>query len=176
VGRRGLGLRTSTALLPHLVGALALAALWAWLAPRPTLLVRDGQAVRLEEETLRVFGVDATFALLAMLIGVVVGTVVWSWAADRGWGTLVVLAVGGLAASWVAARLGSWLGGGSTPESLVTATDLTEVPARLQLRATSALVVWPLMAVTVALVNLWLADPSAPPPVSGGPTGPPEHR
>ncbi|ONK15051.1 ABC transporter permease [Streptomyces sp. MP131-18] len=92
------------------VGGLVLGLLWLWRAPRVPL-VSDGQAVLLaNSEGQAAMGADATFLLFGLALGVPVGIAVFVARRRGGVGTAIGLAAGALAGSWLAWRLGVWLG------------------------------------------------------------------
>ncbi len=145
---------------------------WSWwrLAPRVQWLASDGQPIRLEEQTGQVFGADATFAVLCLAAGLALGGLGFTLARRAPRGLLSGLAVGGLLGSLAAWQLGEWLdarrGADSLSEQAARAPDLAELTGPLQLAATQALIVWPLVAVVVVLAALWISgersEPSPP--------------
>jgi hypothetical protein len=152
------------AVAAHTVGAVVLGVGWWLLAPDVLFLVSNGTPLRFEDATLGVFGVDAAFMAVAAVVGLVVGRWLWGRHQDRQRAVLVVLAAGGLVGAVAGRWLGSRLGPGPVVDRAVGLPDLTELPGELVLRATAALVVWPLLAVLVATVALWLSPPEPPAP------------
>ncbi|MEU6216109.1 AAA family ATPase [Streptomyces sp. NPDC047022] len=143
--------------------------LWAWLTPHVPLvgnLVDKNWVVYLKDtEGEQAIGVDGTFTLLALGFGAVSGLLVFL-ARKRGGVPLVVgLAVGGLLASLLAWRVGTWLG----PEQDVIAHAKAvgkgvTFSAPLRLGAKVALLAWPLAALAVHLGLTALFGPRDPDP------------
>lgn len=155
--------RTSAAreLLEGAVTAVAVAVtgvvfglLWLWLAPRVPLVATDEAVLLRNTEGEEAMGADGVFVLLGLGMGAVTGTLVY-WLRRRGGVGLVVgLTLGGLLGSLLAWRLGVWLG----PTQDVAAHAREVGPGKvfdapLKLRATAALLAWPVAAVLVHLVH-----------------------
>jgi hypothetical protein len=125
-----------------LVGA-PVGLLWAAVAPRV--------AVELSGEDVRVLGaftdgfiaVDAWFFAAVVVAGLVGGGVAWWLGAAHGPAVVLGLVVGGLAAAWIASRVGGEV-------DRVTVQQLVESGAQgrrelaVRLRSTSALLGWPI--------------------------------
>jgi hypothetical protein len=139
--------------------------LWLWLAPRVPL-VFDGTAVYLKDsEGEETVGADGTFVLLALGAGALSGAAVFLARRRGGVGVVIGLAVGALAGSLLAWRLGVWLG----PEEDVAAHARAVGEGRvfdapLELHAKGALLAWPLAALAVHLALTSLFGPRDPEP------------
>jgi hypothetical protein len=158
----GPGLRTDVrraALVAVCVTAagVLLGLLWLWLAPRVPL-VSDGKAVYFKNA-------DGVFVLLGLGFGALTAVVAF-WLYRRGGVALVLgTAVGGLLASVVAWQLGIRLGPSQDVVAHARAVGKGAVfDAPLQLRATGALLVWPIAAMAVQLVLTGLFGPRDPLP------------
>ncbi|MEU6193374.1 AAA family ATPase [Streptomyces sp. NPDC047061] len=157
------------------VSGVLLGLLWLWLAPHvPLVGDQSGKswAVYLKDsEGEQAAGVDGTFTLLALALGVVSAVVVFLWRRRGGVPLIVGLGVGGLLASFLAWRLGMWLG----PEQDVIAHAKAvgkgvTFSAPLKLGAKGALLAWSLSALVVHLGLTALFGPRDPePPYEDGP-------
>lgn len=138
--RAGLTAAVVTVLLGAPVGLL-----WAALAPRVDVVVA-GENVQLAEPGTSAFIAGDGFFLLAVLLaGAVGGVLAWWLGRDHGPAVVVGLTVGGLAAAYVAMRVGSAVG----LEEVQRAVDAGQQGAlelSLRLRAREALVGWPVGA------------------------------
>jgi hypothetical protein len=134
---------------------IVLGLLWVWIAPRPTLVVRDGAAFY-ESAGKSGISMDMTFGLLGIAAGLVVGIVV-AWWSRSGRATvslgILIAAVGGAAAgSVVAWQLGMTVVGGVDSDGSVLVPELLNgetFVGPLELTALGVLGIWPL---TVAVV------------------------
>ena len=134
------------------VCGVALGLLWLWLSPRVPM-VSDGQAVYLKDtEGEEAVGGDGTFVLIALVLGALTAAVVF-WRCRKGGPAVVLgLAAGGALASFIGWRIGVWLG----PTTDIVAHAKAVGPkvvfdGPLELRAKSAIVVWPAAAMVVHL-------------------------
>ncbi|MFJ1970735.1 AAA family ATPase [Streptomyces sp. NPDC087903] len=136
-------------------GAL-LGVLWWWLAPHVPLVgevVNKSWTVYLKDtEGEQAIGVDGTFILLGLAFGAVSAVAAFLVRRRGGVPLVVALAVGGLLGSWLAWKLGVWLG----PEHDVIAHARSvgkgvTFSAPLKLGAKGALLAWPLGALLVHL-------------------------
>ncbi|MFJ9561733.1 AAA family ATPase [Streptomyces fuscichromogenes] len=163
------------------VSGVLLGLLWLWLAPHvPLVGDRSGKswAVYLKDsEGEQAAGVDGTFTLLALAFGFLSAVAVFLWRRRGGVPLVVALGVGGLLASVLAWRLGTWLG----PEQDVIAHAKAvgkgvTFSAPLKLGAKGALLAWSLSALVVHLGLTALFGPRDPePPYEDGPYAtPPE--
>ncbi len=154
------------------LGGVLLGLLWWWLAPHVPLVgdeVDKSWVVYLKDsEGEQAIGVDGTFALLGLAFGLVSAVVVFLLRRRGGVPVVVALGLGGLLGSWLAWRLGVWLG----PESDVLAHAQSvgkgvTFSAPLKLSAKGALLAWPFAGL---LAHLGLTalfgprDPEAPYP------------
>ncbi|MDT0346496.1 ABC transporter permease [Streptomyces litchfieldiae] len=92
------------------VTGVLLGLLWLWRAPRVPL-ISDGEAVLLaNSEGQQAIGADGAFLLFGLAIGVVTGAVVFVLRRRGGVAVVLGLTAGALLGSWLAWRLGVWLG------------------------------------------------------------------
>ncbi|MEU4498171.1 DUF2567 domain-containing protein [Streptomyces sp. NBC_00210] len=160
------------------IAGVALGLLWLWLAPRVPL-ISNGKAVFLKDtEGEEAVGADGTFALLALAFGAVSAAAVF-WIRRRGGIALVVaLALGGLLGSLLAWGIGEWFG--PTDDVVAHARAVGEgvtFDAPLELKATGAVLAWPVAAMVVHLALTALFGPRDPEPewptgYGPGPGGP----
>jgi hypothetical protein len=139
------------------VAGVALGLLWLWLSPRVPL-VSDGQAVFLKDtEGEEAIGSDGTFVLIALVLGALSAAVVF-WRLRRGSVPVVLaLAAGGALASVIGWRIGVWLG--PSQDIVQHAKDVgpkVVFDAPLELRAKSAIVVWPAAAMLIYTVLVYV--------------------
>lgn len=138
-----------------------MAGLWMWFAPRPVLVVRDGNAFY-QSLAQSGIGVDMTFAVLGIACGIVVGMGVALASKRGGFEGAIAAAVGGLVGSVIAWRLAEALVGGLQDDGKVLISELANgevFTGPLRLTALGVLGVWSLTAtiiVTTALV--WRAS------------------
>ncbi|MEW2298860.1 AAA family ATPase [Streptomyces sp. NPDC006655] len=157
------------------VSGVLLGLLWLWLAPHvPLVGDRSGRSwvVYLKDtEGEQAAGVDGTFTLLALAFGAVSAVAVFLWRRRGGVPLVVALGVGGLLASLLAWRLGTWLG----PQQDVIAHAKAvgkgvTFSAPLKLGAKGALLAWSFSALLVQLGLTALFGPRDPePPYEEGP-------
>jgi hypothetical protein len=159
------------AALLHLVAAVAVGVGWWQLAPELTYAVFESQPFLFDEVASRsIFDGDATFVLLAALAGLACAAGLLL-AGHRGVIIPALLAGGGLLGSVAAWRLAVQLGPGRL-DALAAALGDGEVVAGPELSAYGALLVWPIVAVTVVLVVTAFSEPEPSPgrrePASAG--------
>ena len=120
--------------------------LWSAVAPHAHVTVAAGDAYISDAATEVFIAGDGWFIGLTLLAGLVCG--VLGWLAARGSGPFVVvgLAVGGVVASYVASRVGVRVGQDALRAAVRGGVQGTYV-GNIALRATAAVVVWPLGAV-----------------------------
>ncbi|MFE2039657.1 AAA family ATPase [Streptomyces sp. NPDC059477] len=143
---------------------VGLGALWVWLAPRVALVgdVVDGTwAVYVRDtEGEQAIGADGTFTLLALAFGAVTALAVFVWRRRGGVPLVLALGVGGLLASFIAWRVGVWLG--PTDDVLAHAKEAGQgvtFSAPLELGAKGALLAWSVAALLVHLALTALFAP-----------------
>lgn len=142
-----------------LVGA-PVGLLWAALAPRVLVEVSGEDVQVLDTSGDGFIAVDAWFFAAVVLAGLVGGVLAWRLGAAHGPAVVLGLAVGGLAAAWIASRVGGEV-------DRVTVAQLVEsgVQGRrelaVRLRATSALLGWPLASLLVFLALSVARRPAA---------------
>lgn len=119
--------------------------LWAALAPRVDVVL-SGEGVQLAEPGTSAFIAGDGYFLLAVLIaGVVGGLVAWRLGRAHGPAVVVGLTLGGLAAAYVAMRVGSTVGLEEVQRAVDSGTQ-GALELSLRLRAREALVGWPVGA------------------------------
>jgi hypothetical protein len=142
-----------------LVGA-PVGLLWAALAPRVTVEVSGEDVQVLDTYGDAFIAVDAWFLAAVVVAGLVGGALTCWLGAEHGPGVVLGLVVGGLAAAWIASRVGGEV-------DRVTARQLVEsgVQGRrevaVQLRSTSALLGWPLASLLAFLAVSLARRPAA---------------
>jgi len=132
-----------------LVGA-PVGLLWAALAPRVVVEVA-GEDVQVVDTAADGFiAVDAWFLAAVAFAGLVGGVLTWWLGRAHGPGVVLGIAVGGLAAAWIASRVG-----GEVDRLSVRQLVESGVPGRyelaVRLRSTSALLAWPIVSLLVFL-------------------------
>ena len=138
------------AVVTVLVGA-PVGLLWALIAPRVDVVVQ-GQSVSLAMPGSSEFIAGDGFFLLAVTVaGVVSGLVAWRLGREHGPGVVVGLAVGGLAAAYVAKTTGGQVGLEEVRQA-VAAGQQGALELSLRLRADVAMVGWPVGAMVA-----WIA-------------------
>ncbi len=141
--------------------------LWAALAPRVTVEVSGEDVQVLDTYTDGFIAVDAWFFAAVTLAGLVGGIVAWRLGRAHGPGVVLGLAVGGLAAAWIASRVGGEVDR-VTVQELLDAGVQGRAELAVRLRATSALLGWPLGSL-LAFLSLSVRRPAAAQPeVSSG--------
>jgi hypothetical protein len=154
-----------------------LGVLWWWLAPHVPLVgdVVEGKWVVYlgDSEGEQAAGVDGTFTLLALAFGFVSALVVFLVRRRGGVPLVVALGVGGLLGSFLAWRVGVWLGPATDviahAKSVGKGVTFT---APLKLGAKGALLAWSFGALVVHLGLTALFGPRDPDPYQHGPYGP----
>ncbi|MEV7730754.1 AAA family ATPase [Streptomyces sp. NPDC088921] len=156
------------------LGAL-LGVLWWWLAPHVPLIgdvdEQGSWVVYLKDtEGEQAVGVDGTFTLLALAFGFVSALVVFLWRRRGGVPLVVGLAVGGILGSFLAWRVGTWLGPSSDVLAHAKAVGKgVTFSAPLKLGAKGALLAWSLAGLVVHLGLTALFGPRDPEPIYGEP-------
>ena len=125
--------------------------LWAALAPRVDVVI-SGENVQLAEPGTSAFIAGDGFFLLAVLLaGAVGGLLAWRLGREHGPAVVVGLTVGGLAAAYVAMRVGGAVGLEEVQQA-VAAGEQGALELSLRLRAREALVGWPVGALVAYVV------------------------
>lgn len=120
---------------------------WSAVAPHAHVTVVAGEPPYINDATTEVFiAGDGWFIGLTLLIGVVCGVLAWLAARHSGPFVVVALAAGGLAAAYVASRVGLRIGQ-DTLRELVTSGQQGTYVGNIALQTKAALVAWPLGAV-----------------------------
>jgi hypothetical protein len=141
-------------LLGSVLLAFPLAAAWVRWAPRPDLVIRDGE-VYYESGTEMLVGADMTFLVLAAgfgLLAAVLALLIWRRAGVE---LVIGTVVGGFVASLLAWRLGMSLVGGLTDDGRIAAEGraVGEVfTGPLRLHAYGVLGIWSLVSVLVLAI------------------------
>ncbi|MDH6132597.1 hypothetical protein P3T37_001982 [Kitasatospora sp. MAA4] len=133
---------------------LVMGLLWVWIAPEVPLVVHGQQVLYVDPEGEQRAGADSVFALLGAGIGIVTAVAAFLLTRRRGGGIAVAvgLAVGGLAGSVVAWKLGVTLG--PTTDVVGHARQVGDghgFNEALVLGAKGALLVWSMSAMVVLL-------------------------
>lgn len=145
-------------------GALA-AVFWAGVVSLPTYQVEaDGSAFTTERGLAAYFASDAWYCFAATVVGAGLGVVAWRWFRSLGWPVALIAGAVSLVAGLVCWQVGQLLGPGPFDERLAAAKPGDVVPIALELHATSAIALWPFVAVGAVLLFSSLGpDPDAPP-------------
>ncbi|MDQ3611990.1 MAG: DUF2567 domain-containing protein [Actinomycetota bacterium] len=138
-----------TLVVTVLVGA-PIGLLWAGFAPRVDVVVM-GEDVNLTQAYGDAFiAADAFFLAAVLLAGFVGGLIAWRFGAAHGPAVVVALTVGGLAAAVVAMIVGEQVGLETLREA-VRAGGQGSFQLNLELKATAALLGWPLASLVAYL-------------------------
>jgi hypothetical protein len=134
---------------------------WWLLTDLPTFrVVNGGGAVTSERGLAGYIAADAWFVVCGAVVGLVVGVLAWRWFGRTGWPVVLVTVLVGAAAGLVCWAVGYLLGPGAFAARLAAARPGDLVPVELTVRARSALLVWPLLAVVPVLLGTSLGrDP-----------------
>ncbi len=140
--------------------------LWAALAPRVAVEV-SGDDVQLHDSHSDAFiAVDAWFFAAVVVAGTVGGVLTWWLGAEHGPAVVLGLAVGGLAAAWIAGRVGGEVDH-LTVRQLVESGVQGRRELAVELRSTSALLGWPIASLLAFLALSVARRPPAPGASSG---------
>ncbi|MFD5920567.1 hypothetical protein ACFVYP_05765 [Kitasatospora sp. NPDC058201] len=164
--------------LACLVLGVAMAGLWAWLAPKVPLVVDGNKILYGDPEGEQRAGADSVFVLIGLGMGVLTALGAFLVTRKRGGGIAVALglAVGGLLASVGAWGLGRWLG--PSRDLIAEARRVGNgghFRADIDLGAYGAVLAWPMaaMVVLLALSAAFGKREEDPPPYWAGPYGAP---
>jgi hypothetical protein len=140
-------------------GVLA-AALWAWFADPPYLVVDGDSAFQDAVQLGRQFGVEAAFAWACLLASVPLGAVVGALWHRVGWPQALTLVLAGALASLIAWQLGGVLGPDEPRSLLAAAADGDRLYQPLELQAKGLLLTFPIGALVgfIAAVATFARD------------------
>ena len=132
-----------------LVGA-PVGLLWAALAPRVTVEVAGEDVQVLEATSDGFIAADAWFFAAVIVAGLVGGVLTWWLGDDHGPAVVLGLVLGGLAAAWIAGRVGGEVDRVSV-QQLVDSGVQGRRQLAVRLRSTSALLGWPIASLLAFL-------------------------
>lgn len=132
-----------------LVGA-PVGLLWAALAPRVAVEVAGQDVQVLDDSRDGFIAVDAWFLAAVVVAGLVGGALAWRLGARHGPAVVLGLTVGGLAAAWIAARVGGEVDR-VTVQQVLEQGQQGRRELAVRLRSTSALLGWPLASLLAHL-------------------------
>ncbi len=132
-----------------LVGA-PVGLLWAAVAPPVLVQVEAGEVRPVGTWGDGFIAVDGYYLAAVLVAGVVGALLTWWRASAHGPAVVVGLTVGGLAAAWVAMVVGSLVGGSAA--ELVAAGVQGRQELGVRLRATSALLGWPIASLLTCVL------------------------
>ena len=147
-GLRDLGAAALVALAAALAG-VPVGVVWAALAPHASVVVTGEGAVIADHRQEVFIGADATFAGIAIVGGLVFGVAVYLWRRRRGPWMAVGLAVGALAGSYLAAKVGHQIGLSAYQRMIAREPGGPPFDRPVALAARGALFLQPLVAVIV---------------------------
>lgn len=137
--------------------------LWAAVAPHYTVVFANGEPTYPLLESSKAFvGVDGSFAAVTVVVGVICGLLGWFFGRRSGPWTVAALAIGGVLAALIAARVGLLPGRQETFDALTRkqgAVDLflgARKGDETHLRAPWVTVLWPVSALVAFLVPAFL--------------------
>ena len=142
-----------------LVGA-PVGLLWAALAPRVTVEVSGEDVQVLGAYTDGFIAVDAWFFAAVVVAGLIGGVLAWWLGGAHGPPVVLGLVVGGLAAAWIASRVGGEVDRVSV-QQLVESGAQGRRELAVRLRATSALLGWPIASLLAFLALSVARRPAA---------------
>ncbi|MFF2526317.1 hypothetical protein [Streptomyces liangshanensis] len=166
--KSGTGAEVRTAVVVTVALAVAgvlLGLLWLWLSPRIPLVSDDTAVFLKDTEGEEAIGADGTFALLGLGFGAVAAAVVFLFRKRGGIAVVVGLVLGGLIGSFLAWKVGVWLG--PTSDVVAHAREVGKgvtFDAPLKLNAKGALLAWPVAAMVVNLALTAVFGPRDPEP------------
>jgi hypothetical protein len=134
-----------TAAVTVLLGA-PVGLLWTALAPHSHVSVEAGGAFIADAETEVFIAGDGWFVGITLLVGVLIGVLAWLVVRQSGPFVVVGLFVGGLAAAYVASKVGVRVGQDML-EAVVHSNRPGTYRSNVALQATAAIAAWPLGAV-----------------------------
>lgn len=138
-----------------LVAAVIGALVWWQITPLPAY-TRTGEAGILDEQQLaRQVNSDGWFFVVAAVGGLISGIGLLSWRKRDPLLMVVLVAVGGIFATWLMIETGLLLGPGDPGERLRTAKEGAKVALQLKVHAHALWVVWPSTALVGAIGVIW---------------------
>lgn len=137
------------------VAAVVAAVIWWQVTPLPVYTRTKQGAVMDQVQLGGQVAVDGWYFLLAVGLGLVSGVVLTAWRRRDAVATVVLVALGAVAAAWIAIVLGRWLGP-PDPHGLMNHLAVgAHAPVQLQLTSHGEWLVWPMAALLGAVAVLW---------------------
>lgn len=137
---------TSVAAIVAVLG-LPVGLLWAAVAPRALVVFGSDGPDLVDDQTKAFIGADAWFLLITGVVGIVCGVLAFRFAGRRhGVLTALGVAVGSLAAGWIAARVGHQVGLAAWQSARAANTAGSTARLYLRIRATGVEAAWALAA------------------------------
>ena len=137
--------------------------LWAAVAPRVRVVLGEGGPGLADPETGAFVGADLAFGALVLVVGLVCGAVAYRFGRGHGPAVVLGLVVGGLAAAYVAAKTGEQVGLEGFRAAVEDTARRGTVEATVRLRATEAVVLWPVGALAAFGAATAVLTPPEPP-------------
>lgn len=134
---------------------------WERVVVLPNFVLNEHlQAVPvLERELVTWFSSDSWFSLLGIVLGLGIGIWSWLWFKRTGWVVTLLATGGALAAALVCWQVGLWMAPESFEVRLARAGPGDVLPISFELRAWSAIFLWPLAAIIpVMLMSVFTSD------------------
>ena len=137
---------------------------WAHVTSLPQVTKQGNNATVPAEELAKQVGMDGWFFVIALAGGLLSGALLLAWRHRDPLLSVVLVALGGGAASWLMLRVGEALGPGDPIAALRSRPEGAHVSEQLRLHAHGVVWVWPIAVAFGALLYLWvLAKPGAEP-------------
>ncbi|MGY2875272.1 hypothetical protein ACVW00_002462 [Marmoricola sp. URHA0025 HA25] len=139
--------------------AAAIGALVWWQVTPLAEFTRTATNAQMDEEQLgRQVSADGWFFVIGALGGLVSGIALLTLRRRDPVATVVLVALGGLLASWLMLRLGVWLGPANPKDVLSDVAVGHKVPLQLKTHTAGVDFAWPLGALLGAVGVLWSSD------------------
>ena len=135
-----------------LVGALV----WWQVATLPEVTKTGDAATRGPEELVKQVSMDGWFFVIAAVGGLVSGVFLLIWRWRDPFLMVILVALGGVLASWVMLRVGMILGPADEIASLSRMKEGATVPMQLRLHALGLSWAWSIFAVLGSIVYVWV--------------------
>jgi hypothetical protein len=149
--------------------------LWTWLGPHGHAEMTDIGAVRELPYGEAAFAGEATFGAIGLVAGLLTGLAAFLLRRHRGPIVLLGVAIGSLAAAWVASRVGASVGHDEFERLLRGAADGQHFTMPVALTAKGLLLVQPLVATAAyTLIAAWSPDPQLRTGIPVDPSAPPD--